>query len=280
MNRIDVAVVDDDPFVRMSLQTILEAQEDVSVGALGASGEEAVQLYERNAPDVLLMDIRMPGEGGLGAAERILGTHPDARIVFLTTFSDDEYIARALRLGAKGYLIKQEVATIAPALRAVMAGQVVLGEEVLGRVDALVRAGVAAPSTPVALPASDASALDAPAMHTPLHGAVGSEGAARGVARGRAPLAVGGKPAGGPCECGPCGAHASPSAGERHSALQSLTGRERAIVELVAEGMDNREIAAALFLSEGTVRNHISSILQKLNLKNRTQLVVAYYRRQ
>lgn len=61
MNRIDVAVVDDDPFVRMSLQTILEAQEDVSVGALGASGEEAVQLYERNAPDVLLMDIRMPG---------------------------------------------------------------------------------------------------------------------------------------------------------------------------------------------------------------------------
>lgn len=280
MNRIDVAVVDDDPFVRMSLQTILEAQEDVSVGALGASGEEAVQLYERNAPDVLLMDIRMPGEGGLGAAERILGTHPDARIVFLTTFSDDEYIARALRLGAKGYLIKQEVATIAPALRAVMAGQVVLGEEVLGRVDALVRAGAAAPSTPVALPASDASSLDAPAMRMPLHGAVGSEGAARGAARGHAPLAVGGKPADGPCECGPCGAHASPSAGERRSALQSLTGRERAIVELVAEGMDNREIAAALFLSEGTVRNHISSILQKLNLKNRTQLVVAYYRRQ
>ena len=80
--------------------------------------------------------------GGLGAAERILGTaSDDARIVFLTTFSDDEYIVRALRLGAKGYLVKQEVATIAPALRAVVAGQNVLGTEVLDRMDALMQGG-------------------------------------------------------------------------------------------------------------------------------------------
>ena len=130
---IRTLIVDDDPFVRMSLQTILEAQDDVEVCALGADGDEAVELFERERPDVLLMDIQMPGADGLGAAERILGAHKHARIVFLTTFSDDEYIVRALRLGAKGYLIKQEVATIAPALRTVMAGQSVLGGEVLDR---------------------------------------------------------------------------------------------------------------------------------------------------
>ena len=141
MNKIRTVVVDDDPFVRMSLQTILDAQDDIEICALGGSGEEAVDLYERERPDVLLMDIQMPGMGGLDAAELILGTHDDARIVFLTTFSDDEYIVRALRIGAKGYLVKQEVATIAPALRAVVAGQNVLGTEVLDRMDALMRAG-------------------------------------------------------------------------------------------------------------------------------------------
>ena len=212
---IRTLIVDDDPFVRMSLQTILGAQDDVEVCALGGDGDEAVALFERERPDVLLMDIQMPGMGGLDAAERILEAHADARIVFLTTFSDDEYIVRALRLGARGYLIKQEVATIAPALRSVMAGQSVLGSEVLDRMDALMRGGAA----------STAKAE-----------------AARGELRG------------------------------------DLTEREVAIVELVAEGLDNREIAAKLYLSEGTVRNHISAILQKLDLRNRTQLVVRYYR--
>ncbi len=215
---IQTIIVDDDPFVRLSLQTILEAQDDIAVVALGGTGEEAVALFDEHAPDVLLMDIQMPGIGGLDAAEGILAAHPGARIVFLTTFSDDEYIVRALRLGAKGYLIKQEVATIAPALRTVMAGQSVLGGEVLGRVDELMRTKAAASSS-ATTPAPDSD-----------------------------------------------------------SVLASLTEREHAIVELVAEGLDNREIAARLYLSEGTVRNHISAILQKLDLKNRTQLVVCYYR--
>ena len=120
---------------------------------------------------------------------------------------------RALRLGGKGYLIKQEVATIAPALRTVMAGQSVLGGEVLDRMDALMSRGPAC------------------------------------------------------AESAPCGEISG-----------GLTERESAIVELVAEGLDNKEIAGRLYLSEGTVRNHISAILQKLDLKNRTQLVVRYYR--
>ena len=210
---IRTLIVDDDPFVRMSLQTILEAQDDVEVCALGGDGDGAVGLFERERTDVLLMDIQMPGSDGLGAAERILGAHKHARIVFLTTFADDEYIVRALRLGAKGYLIKQEVATIAPALRTVMAGQSVLGGEVLDRMDVLMSRG-------------------------------------------------------------PACAENAPGGGMR----SGLTERESAIVELVAEGLDNKEIAARLYLSEGTVRNHISAILQKLDLKNRTQLVVRYYR--
>ena len=115
--RIRVCIVDDDPFVTTSLATILAAEPDVAVAGEGCDGEAAVALFERERPDVLLMDIQMPGTDGLAADERILAAHPEARIVFLTTFSDDEYIVRAPRLGARGYLIKQEVATIAPALR-------------------------------------------------------------------------------------------------------------------------------------------------------------------
>lgn len=208
-----IAIVDDDAFIVASLATILEAEPDLSVVAHGRNGNDAVALYEEHEPDVLLMDIQMPGEDGLVAAERILASHPDARIVLLTTFSDDDYIVRALRIGTKGYLIKQDVATIAPALRSVMAGQSVLGGEVLGKMGALM---------------ADAARAEA---------------------------------------------------AEDGGALRSLlTDREIAIVELVARGLDNREIARELFLSEGTVRNHISAILQKLGLKNRTQIVVRYFR--
>lgn len=203
-----VVIVDDDPFVVGSLATILAAETDIEVMAQGRDGAEAVELYERLVPDILLMDIHMPGMDGLVAAERILGMYDEARIVFLTTFSDDEYIVRALRLGACGYLIKQEVSTIAPALRSVATGQHVLGGDVLGRVDALMRR--------------------------------------REV----------------PTGC----------------SIDLLTDRERAVVILIAEGLDNKEIAGKLYLSEGTVRNHISAILQKLALKNRTQIAVYYYR--
>lgn len=204
---ITVLVVDDDPFVVLSLKTILEAQPDVEVCGEGDSGPAAVELFESRRPDVLLMDVQMPGGDGLSAAEAVMAAHPDARIVLLTTFSDDEYIVRALRIGAKGYLIKQEVSTIVPALRAVVAGQNVMGAEVLERVDALMRSA------------------------------------------------------------------------EGSSVLQDvLTEREHAIVELIAQGLDNKEIAGKLYLSEGTVRNHISAVLQKLSLKNRTQLAIYYYR--
>lgn len=205
-----VIMVDDDAIVVRSLSTILGAEPDIEVAGTGTSGEEAVSLFSACEPDVVLMDIQMPGGDGLSAAEKILAADPAARVVFLTTFSDDDYIVRALRLGARGYLIKQDVATIAPALRSVMAGQSVLEGEVLARAAALSADGV------------------------------------------------------------------RPSRGEPE--MRGLTEREREVVRAIADGMSNAEVAAALYMSEGTVRNHISAILAKLGLRNRTQIAVYYYR--
>ena len=211
-----VLIVDDDALVAQSLSTILSVEDDVDVVGLGSSGPEAIERYRELAPDILLMDIQMPGGDGLSAAERILAEDAGARIVFLTTFSDDEYIVRALKMGARGYLIKQDVAQVAPALRSVMAGVSVLEGEVVERSAAM---------------------------------GLGGGGSASGS--GKVP---------------------------RSAVFESLTEREYEVVEAVAEGLDNAEAAARLFMSEGTVRNHISAILAKLGLRNRTQVAVMYYR--
>ncbi|WP_315209349.1 response regulator transcription factor [Actinomyces massiliensis] len=211
-----VLIVDDDALVTQSLATILSVEPDVEVIGRGGSGPEAVEKHRELSPDILLLDIRMPGGDGLGAAEQILAEDEDARIVFLTTFSDDEYIVRALKMGARGYLIKQDVARIAPALRSVMAGVSVLEGEVVERSAAM---------------------------------GLGGGGSASGS--GQMP---------------------------RSAVFERLTEREYEVVEAVAEGLDNAEVADKLFMSEGTVRNHISSILAKLGLRNRTQVAVLYYR--
>ena len=117
-----VVIADDDVVVVESLRIVLDAQPDIEVVGCGTDGTDAVRLAADVAPDIVLLDIQMPGMDGLSAAERILATPVPPRVVFLTTFSDDEYIVRALALGAAGYLIKQDVAGVAPALRAVMAG--------------------------------------------------------------------------------------------------------------------------------------------------------------
>ncbi len=205
-----IIVVDDDRIVVRSLATILGAEPDIDVVGTGTSGEEAVSLFSQLHPDIALLDIQMPGKDGLFAAERMLEEDPSAWIVFLTTFSDDDYIVQALKLGARGYLIKQDVATIAPALRSVMAGQSVLEGEVLAR-------------------AASLSQKRAPSEHD-------------------------------------------------LSAFSCLTDRKREVVAGIADGLSNAEIAAALCMSEGTVRNHISSILAKLGLRSRTQIAIFYYR--
>lgn len=210
-----IAIVDDDPIVCQSLETILTATGTAEVLWTANDGDAAVRRYfetPASRPDVLLIDIQMPGTSGLDAAREILATDPAARILFLTTFTDQSYIAQAIGLGAKGYLIKQDVAAVGPALQAVMAGQVVLGAEVLGKLT----------------------------ERTPN-----------------------------PAD--------SDDSGDTADSIEGLLGeREREITALVAEGLDNRDIAARLFLSEGTVRNRISAILDKLGLTNRTQLAILW----
>ena len=181
----------------------------ITVIATGNSGEQALSLCKEEIPDILLMDIQMTGMSGLEAGEKLLQQYPTAKILFLTTFSDDEYIIKALKIGAKGYLIKQEIDTIIPAMKAVMCGQSVFGKEIISKLPLLM--------------AQD-KMID--------------------------------------------------------FAKFGLNIREQEVMELVANGLNNREIAEKLFLSEGTVRNYISVLLDKLDLRDRTQLAVFYYKQQ
>lgn len=201
-----VLVVDDDRLVCASLKTILEAEGDIEVVAMGYDGSEAVALYSQKQPDILLMDIRMEKMTGLQAGEQILRAEPQAKILYLTTFLDDEYIVRAIGLGAKGYILKQKFESIVPALRAVQMGQNVFGDEIVTKLPELMAQG-----------------------------------------------------------------------GQKEFSQYGLSAREEELTALVAKGLSNREIAARLYLSEGTVRNYLSAILDKLQLRDRTQLAIFYY---
>lgn len=204
-----ILIVDDDKLVAMSLKMIIEANEDTEVVALGHSGREAINLYDEHNPDILLMDIRMEDMTGLEAGEVIIDKHPDAKILYLTTFNDDEYIVKALSIGAKGYIIKQEYESIVPALKAVDEGQTVFGSDVMEKI-------------PDMLKPNKSKKLDYEKF--------------------------------------------------------GLSPQENEIIELVAQGLSNKECADELCLSEGTVRNYISTILSKLELRDRTNLAIFYYK--
>ena len=136
---MNIIVVDDDKLVSLSLKTILESTGKITVSAMGGSGEEAIALYRQHKPDVMLMDIRMDGMSGIEAGELILKENPDAKILYLTTFADDEYIVKALNMGAKGYILKQNFDGIASALEAVMKGQSVFGEKIVTKLPELMK---------------------------------------------------------------------------------------------------------------------------------------------
>lgn len=131
---MNILLADDDPVVTASLKTILEAAGEITVIGVGNSGKEAIELFSEMQPDVLLMDIRMGEMTGIEAAEEILYKYPEARILFLTTFSDDDYIRDALKIGAKGYILKQDFEGIASALEAVLQGKTVFCDHVTEKI--------------------------------------------------------------------------------------------------------------------------------------------------
>ena len=129
----NLVIADDDKLVCQALNLIVNSSDNINVIATGNNGHDAINLYKIHKPDVILMDIRMGEFTGLDAAEEILKSDKNAKILFLTTFADEEYIARALRLGAKGYLLKQNFDSIVPSIIAVMNGQRVFGDEIISK---------------------------------------------------------------------------------------------------------------------------------------------------
>lgn len=135
---MNVLIIDDDKLVCSSLKIILSSDSTITVVGTGNNGKDAIVLYRELRPDVLLMDIRMEIMSGLEAGEAILTEFPGARILYLTTFLDDDYIIKALRIGAKGYMMKQNYESIIPALRAVCMGQNVFDNEIITKLPNLI----------------------------------------------------------------------------------------------------------------------------------------------
>ncbi|GAA2776513.1 response regulator transcription factor [Streptomyces rameus] len=197
---IKVLLVDDHQVVRRGLRTFLEVQDDIEVVGEAADGAEGVDRAEELRPDIILMDVKMPGLDGIGALRRLHEIGNPARVLIVTSFTEQRTVVPALRAGAAGYVYKDvDPDALAGAIRSVHAGHILLQPEVA---DAL------------------------------LSQEMSNSGQGRG---------------------------------------SSLTEREREVLGLIADGRSNREIARALVLSEKTVKTHVSNILMKLDLADRTQ---------
>ncbi len=211
---IRVLIVDDQALFRRGLHVVLGTEEHIDVVGEADNGEEAVALAERLAPDVVLMDVRMPRLGGIDAARRIRELAPSTRILMLTVSDEEEDLYEAIKAGANGYLLKEiSVEEVAEAVRAAVQGQ----------------------------------SLISPSMASKLLNEFNSL-ARRAAEQEQAPTPV-------------------------------LTARELEVLRLVARGMSNREVAAALFISDNTVKNHVRNILEKLHLHSRMEAVMYAVRR-
>ena len=214
MEKIKVIIADDSDFVRDGMKIILDVDDDFEVLGSAANGREAIELAEKEKPDVFLMDIQMPVMDGIEATKYIV-EHDLGKVLILTTFDDDELVKQALKNGAKGYLIKNHTPDhLKQMIKSVYNGTGVMEGSILETLAAKAD-----------IPGGDASN--------------------------------------------------DSSLGEGFDTT-GYSERELDIVKAVAEGLSNKEIAAKLFISEGTVKNYITSILSKENLSHRTALAVYY----
>lgn len=201
-----VLICDDQAIVRDGLEMLLKLEKDIQVVGLAQDGAEAVELAGQRAPDVVLMDLKMPGMNGVEATRRIRAQHPEIKVLVLTTYDDDAWVFDAIRAGAAGYLLKDTPREkVIEALRGTAAGKSYVDPAVAGKLLEQVASEPAQPSAAV---------------------------------RGK------------------------------------LTEREADVLRLLARGLSNPEIAAALHLSEGTVRNHVSAIFARLEVTDRTQAAI------
>jgi DNA-binding NarL/FixJ family response regulator len=204
--QIRILLVDDQRLMREGLRILLELEPDLEIAGEATNGQEALDAYAEIEPDVVLMDVRMPGMDGVEATWRLRERWPSALVIILTTFDDDEYVFEGLRAGARGYLLKDVSGhDLADAVRTVAAGGALIEPSVARRVVA-------------------EFARMAPPVRQPDEGLV-----------------------------------------------EPLSEREREILRLVAHGLTNREIADRLSLAQGTVKNYVTTILQKLGARDRTQ---------
>ena len=203
MEKKEILLVDDHEVVRLGLRSLLEHNAQFEVVAEAGTAKEAVEMVEKHHPDVVLMDIRLPGRSGIEACEEITRRWPDVRVVILTSYAEDEMLFSAIRAGASGYVLKQIGADgLINAIEAACRGEAILDPAVTQRVFQEVRRAVKE---------------------------------------------------------------------EEGAAFANLSEQEKHVLALVSEGKTNREIAEALFLGEGTVRNYVSSILAKLSVSNRAE---------
>jgi DNA-binding NarL/FixJ family response regulator len=218
---VRVLLVDDHRLFREGVVSLLERAPDIQLVGEAGTGEEAIQLAARLLPDVVLMDVQMPGIGGINAAREIVREYPHTGIIMLTMFEDEESVFAALTAGARGYVLKDaDRGSLLRAIRAVAGGEALLGAAVARRV------------------------LDQFQSNSPSP-----------------PVPIGPRPA------------------SRLLPEEELTPREREVLQLITQGLRNREIAERLVLSEKTVGNHISNIFAKLQVNDRSQAILHALRR-
>ncbi len=206
-NRISVLIADDHSMLRQGLKQILELESDIEVIAQASNGSEAIQLAKEHRPDVILMDINMPGINGLQAIKQIKDDKLSSRIIVLTIHEDREYLFKTLQMGAEGYVLKDaEPKVLIEAIRNVYSGRSYIQ-----------------PNMTMEL----VKEFNRVTLHEK----------------------------------------------EKHDD-NNLTSREVEVLELIAEGMINKEIAKTLYISEKTVKNHVSNIFRKLNVSDRTQAAI------
>ena len=215
---IRIAIVDDQELIRESLKIIINSDSDFEVASVAESGSELLEFLEKDAVDVVLMDVRMPEMTGVECTRIVKKKYPQTKVIILTTFDDDEYIFDALKYGASGYLLKEcSLEELSQAIHNVLEGGACFNPNVAGKVARFFTQMANSPS-----PVVENTTFDAE---------------------------------------------------------YELSDTEWKIIEQVGLGASNKEIAASLHFSEGTIRNYLSVILDKLSLRDRTQLAIWYVSR-